>query len=64
MTPVTDESNLRFQTFFQQELDGIPRHICAFASQMSRVLGVDVKTVALLQINQCVRDAEALQVID
>lgn len=52
-----------FQTFFQQELSRIPRHVCVLASQMSRFLGIDIKTVALFYIDQCDKDSESRQVI-
>jgi len=45
------------QIFAQQEFGGISRYICALASQMSRVPGVDVKIVAPLHINQYLKDA-------
>lgn len=46
------------QIFAQQEFGGISRYICALASQMSHVPGVDVKIVAPLHINQYLKDAD------
>lgn len=47
------------QIFAQQEFGGISRYICALASQMSHVPGVNVKIVAPLHINQYLRDADS-----
>jgi glycosyltransferase involved in cell wall biosynthesis len=47
------------QIFTQQEFGGISRYICALASQMSHVPGVDVKIVAPLHINQYLKDADS-----
>lgn len=46
------------QIFAQQEFGGISRYICALASQMSHVPGLDVKIVAPLHINQYLKDAD------
>lgn len=46
------------QIFTQQEFGGISRYICALASQVSHVPGVDVKIVAPLHINQYLKDAD------
>ena len=47
------------QIFTQQEFGGISRYICALASQMSHVPGVDVKIVAPLHINQYLKGADS-----
>jgi glycosyltransferase involved in cell wall biosynthesis len=47
------------QIFAQQEFGGISRYICALASQMSHVPGVDAKIVAPLHINQYLKDADS-----
>ena len=46
------------QIFTQQEFGGISRYICALASQLSHVPGIDVKIVAPLHINQYLKDAD------
>lgn len=46
------------QVFTQQEFGGISRYICALASQMSHVPGVDVQIVAPLHINQYLKDTD------
>lgn len=45
------------QIFTQQEFGGISRYICALASQMAHVPGIDVKIVAPLHINQYLKNA-------
>lgn len=45
------------QIFSQQEFGGISRYICALASQLSQVPGVDAKIVAPLHVNQYLKNA-------
>ncbi len=44
------------QVFVEQEYGGISRYICALASQMARLPGMEVKVVAPLHINRHLRD--------